>query len=64
MYKMNHKAPKLKINDIVRNTKYKTIFHKGYTENWSRKNIFDSVLKTNPWTCKLRDLNQEKIGSF
>ena len=63
---MNHKAPKLKVNDRVRITKYKNIFSKGYTENWSREIfIIDSVLKTNPWTYKLKDLNGEKIiGSF
>ena len=27
--------------------------------------VIDSVLKTNPWICKLKDLNGEKIiGSF
>ena len=29
----NHKAPKFKVNDRVRITKYKNIFSKGYTEN-------------------------------
>ena len=29
------KAPKLKVNDRVRITKYKNIFSKGCTENWS-----------------------------
>ena len=38
------------------------IFSKGYTENWSRVIfIIDSVLKTTPWTCKIKDLNREKI---
>ena len=57
---------KFKVNDRVRITKYKNIFSKGYTENWSREIfIIDSVLKTNPWTYKLKDLNGEKIiGSF
>ena len=37
------------------------IFSKGYTENWSRKIfVIDSVLKTNPWTQKIKDLNREK----
>ena len=31
----NHKAPKSKVNDRVRITKYKSIFRKDYTENWS-----------------------------
>ena len=62
----NPKAPKFKVNDGVRITEYKNIFSKGYTENWSSEIlIIDSVLKTNPWTYKLKDLNGEKkIGSF
>ena len=45
----NSKAPKFKVNDRVRITKYKNIFSKCYTENWSREIfIIDSVLKTNP----------------
>ena len=45
----NHNAPKFKANDRVRITKYKNIFSKGYTKNWST-GIFitNSVLKTNP----------------
>ena len=40
----------------------KNILKKGYTENWSREIfIIDSVLKTNPWTYKIKDLNGEKI---
>ena len=60
------KAPKFKVHERVRITKYKNIFSKGYTENWSREIfIIDSVLKTNPWTYKIKDLNGEKIiGSF
>ena len=62
----NSKAPRFKVNDRGRITKYKNIFSKGYTENWSREIfIIDSVLKTNPWTCKIKDLDGEKIiGSF
>ena len=32
----NLKAPKFKVNGTVRITKYRNIFSKGYTENWSR----------------------------
>ena len=32
----NPKASKFKVNDRERITKYKNIFSKGYTENWSR----------------------------
>ena len=62
----NTKAPKFKVKDRVRITKYKNIFSKGCTENWSREIfIIYSVLKTNPWTYKIKDLNGEKIiGNF
>ena len=55
-------GPKFNVNDRIRITKYKNIFSKGSTENWSREIfIVDSVLKTNPWTYKIKDLNGEKI---
>ena len=56
----------LLINDRIRITKYKNIFIKDYTEYCSREIfIIDSVLKTNPCTCKLKGLNARKIiGSF
>ena len=58
----NSKVPKFKVNDRVRNTKFKNIFSKGYTQNWSREIfIIDSILKNNPWTYKTKDLNGEKI---
>ena len=60
------KAPKFKINDRIRITKYKNIFRKGYTENWSREIfIIDSVLNANHWIYKIKYLNREKmIGGF
>ena len=56
----NLKAPRVRI------TKYKNIFGKGYTENWSREIfIIDSILKTNPLTYKIKHLKGEQIiGSF
>ena len=62
----NPKAPKFKVNDRVRITTYKNIFSKGYTENCSGKTFtINSVLKTNPWAYKVKDLNGEKIlGRF
>ena len=50
----------------MRINKYKNIFSKGYAENWSREIfIINSVLKTNSWTYKIKDLNREKIiGSY
>ena len=59
---MNHKAPKFINNDRVRITKYKNIFSKGYTENWSRETfIIDFALKFNHRAYKLKDLNGEKV---
>ena len=50
------------MNDRVKITKYKNIFSKGYTENWSREIfVIESVLKTNPWIYKIKDLKLEKI---
>ena len=33
----NGKYPKFEIGDIVRISKYKNIFAKGYTQNWSEE---------------------------
>ena len=56
----NPKPPKFKASRI-RISKYKNIFSKGYTENWSREIfLIDSVLKTNPWNYKIKDLNRDK----
>ena len=33
----NNKDPKFKIGNIVRISKYKNIFGKGYTSNWSEE---------------------------
>ena len=55
------KALKSKFNDKVRIIKYNNILSKGYTEYWSRKIfIIDSILKTNHWTYKIKDLNRKK----
>ena len=51
-----------KVNDRVRITKYKNILSKDYIENWQGEIfIIASVLKTNPWTYKFKDINGEKI---
>ena len=34
---LSHKTPKFKVGDRLRIIKYKSIFSKGYPENWSRK---------------------------
>ena len=62
----NEKDPKSKVGDHVRISKYKIIFAKGYTPNWSKKNFVISKIKnTVPWTYVITDLNGEKIvGTF
>ena len=35
--KINNKDPKFKVGDHVRISKYKNIFAKGYTPNWSEE---------------------------
>ena len=52
--------------DHVRISKYKNIFAKGYTPNWSEEIfIVNKVKNTVPWTYEINDLNGEKIvGSF
>ena len=49
---INNKDPKFKIGDIVRITKYKNIFGKGYVPNWSEEVfVIKKVKNTVPWTC-------------
>ena len=62
----NKKYPKFKIGDNVRISKYKNIFAKGYTPNWSEEVfIVKKIKNTVPWTYNISDLNGEEImGSF
>ena len=47
----NKKDPKFKVGDSVRISKYKIIFAKGYTPNWSEEVFIISKIKnTVPWT--------------
>ena len=56
----SYKVLKFNVGDRVRIIKYKNVFGKGYIENWSRE-VFriDFILKTNPWTFKIKDLNRK-----
>ena len=48
---VNDKNPKFKVGDHVRISKYKNIFAKGYTPNWSEEVFVISKIKnTVPWT--------------
>ena len=47
----NDKDPIFKIGDRVRISKYKNIFAKGYTPNWSEEVfVIKKVKNTVPWT--------------
>ena len=63
---VNNKDPKFKIGDHVRISKYKNIFAKGYTPNWSEELfIIKKVKNTLPWTYVINILNGEEIiGTF
>ena len=62
----NKKDPKFKVSEHVGISKYKNIFAKGYTPNWSEEVFVISKIKnTVPWTYVISDLNGEKLtGSF
>ena len=62
----NKKDPKFKVGDHVRISKYKNIFAKGYTPNWSEEIfVIIKIKNTVPWTYVINDLNCEEItGSF
>ena len=58
----NEKDPKLKIGDHVRVSKYKNIFAKGYTLNWSEEVfVIKKVKNAVPWTYVIMDLNGEEV---
>ena len=62
----NKKSVRYNVGDRVRISKFKNIFAKGYTPNWSRE-IFNinKINDTVPYTYNLTDLNDEEIiGSF
>ena len=57
----NKKDPKFKVIDYVRISKYKNIFAKGYTPNWSEEVFIVSKIKN----TVINDLKGEEItGSF
>ena len=63
---MNDKEPKFKVDDHVRISKYKIIFAKRYTPNWSEEAFLITKIKNAvTWTYVTDDLNEEEItGTF
>ena len=62
----NEKDSRFKVGDRVRISKFKNIFAKGYTPNWSKEIfIVDKINDTVPNKYNIKDLNGEKIiGNF
>ena len=63
---VNDKDPKFKVGDHARISKYKNIFAKVYTPNWSEE-VFVIIKIKNavPWTYVINYLNGEEIiGTF
>ena len=62
----NKKRSRFKVGDRVRISKFKNIFAKGYTPNWSKEIfIVDKINNTVPYTYNFKDLNDEEIiGRF
>ena len=59
---MMKKDSKFKVGDRVRISRYKNIFAKGYAPNWSSEIfIVNKINDTIPYTCNLKDLNDEEI---
>ena len=53
----NKKDPKFKVGDYVRISKYKNIFAKDYTPNWSEEVfVVKKIKNTVPWTYVISDL--------
>ena len=63
---VNDKDTKFNVGDHVRISKYKNIFAKGYTPNWSEEVfLIKKVKNTVPWTYVINDLiSEEIIGTF
>ena len=62
----NERDLKFKVGDHVRISKFKNVFAKGYTPNWSEEIfVVKKIKNTVPWTYIISDLNGEEIvGSF
>ena len=55
---VNDKKRKFKVGDHVRILKYKNIFAKGYTPNWSEEIfVIKEIKNTVPWTYVVNDPN-------
>ena len=63
--KTDDKNPEFRFGDTVRISKYKNIFAKFYSPNWSKEVFMKKVKNTVPWTYVINDLDGEEIvGKF
>ena len=62
----NEKSARYNAGDRVRISKFKNIFAKEYTPNWSKEIfIVNKIIDTVPYRYNIKDLNGEEIiGSF
>ena len=59
---INVKDAKFEVGDHARTSKYRKIFDKGYTPNWSEEVfVIKKVKNAVPWTYVVNDLNDEEI---
>jgi hypothetical protein len=64
--KLIKKKPKFKVGDVVRISRVKEVFEKGFHPNWTQETFeIVKVLNTNPVTYHIKDMSGEVIeGSF
>ena len=64
--KISHEDPKFKIVGIVRISKYKNIFAKGYVLNWAEKFfVITKVKNKTPWSYVIRHpKGKDIVGTF
>ena len=61
----NDRDAKIKIGNHVRISKYKNIFAKDYSPNWSEEPfVISKVKNTMPWTYVISELNGEGIDGM
>jgi hypothetical protein len=63
---LRYKLNKFNVGDYVRISKYKSVFHKGYTPNWSTELFtIKHVNRTQPVTYHIQDQRKNTIlGTF
>ena len=61
----NNKDPKFRSGDIVRISKHKNIFAKGYVPNWTQEFVVIKKFKsTLPWTSVISDRKGVEIAGM